>query len=307
MSGIGEAKREKLISSLMNWKLGRLQDWQRPSVAKTVGPYDPSCIFEFDQKRERLCDIVGSFLNSLSDQDIALLTDSSIDDPEKKRQAWIAFMRTELNELRESEPSWFDAGFGNLEYEADFEHWGRMPHFHLHEAVNLSIGFEPNQFSRDLLRDLSKDATRGKLQGETLGFLIKRFDLFGRKFPLARFHDKVIAKAELLDWFEEISLEVHPNFLIALESHSKKPAVDTEKTEKPASFTSQEKRTLLKLVAAMACEQYNFDPNVPRSDAASRIRDDLELIGADMDSKTIRKWLLEAMEFVDKDYWGKPN
>ncbi|MGH1578735.1 hypothetical protein [Planktotalea sp.] len=307
MGSIGEARLGKLLSDLMDQKLGKWRNWQMPSVVETIGPYDPNCLSEFNLKRERICDAVGSFLRSLSEQDILLLTDSSIDDPNQKRRAWQAFLEAEVAELRKSEPSWFKAGFGNLAYEADFEHWGRMPHFTLHEAVNLSIGFEPNEFPKDLLMELAKDSKPRDFASPSLAFLIKRFELMGRAFLLARRHDASIARSDLLDWFQEVGLEVHPEFLVSLKKFSKKPSEKPPRSEKTENLSSQEKRTLLKLIAAMACEQYSFDPNVARSDAASRIRDDLELIGENMDSKTIRKWLTEAMEFVDKDYWKTPR
>ncbi|MEL6934335.1 MAG: hypothetical protein AAFO17_14800 [Pseudomonadota bacterium] len=68
---------------------------------------------------------------------------------------------------------------------------------------------------------------------------------------------------------------------------------------------NQERETLLKMIAAMACEQYGYDPNVERSESPSRIKDDIEQIGQSMDPKTIRKWLKEASAFVHKDYWSE--
>ncbi|MFK7876729.1 MAG: hypothetical protein AB8B71_13265 [Paracoccaceae bacterium] len=59
----------------------------------------------------------------------------------------------------------------------------------------------------------------------------------------------------------------------------------------------------MKLVAAMACEQYRYDPTDERSAAVGRIRDDIEEIGQSMDGKTIRKWLKEAARCVGADYW----
>ena len=68
-------------------------------------------------------------------------------------------------------------------------------------------------------------------------------------------------------------------------------------------MTSQERNSLLKLVAAMACEQYQYDPQAERSETASRVQEDIELIGQSMDAKTIRKLLKEASVLVDDAYW----
>jgi len=70
------------------------------------------------------------------------------------------------------------------------------------------------------------------------------------------------------------------------------------------TFTTQERDSLLKLVAAMACEQYSYNPLAERSPAVSNIRSDIEQIGASMDAKIIRKWLKEAATLVDPKYWA---
>lgn len=70
-------------------------------------------------------------------------------------------------------------------------------------------------------------------------------------------------------------------------------------------MTSSEKGSMLKLIAAMACEQYGFDPDARRSQAVPNLRQDLDMVGLPLDDKTIRKWLREACELVPKEYWDK--
>lgn len=78
-----------------------------------------------------------------------------------------------------------------------------------------------------------------------------------------------------------------------------------EKNEIEKGISPQERETLLKLIGAMACEQYGFDPEAIRNSATSSIGDDIETVGLTMDSNTIRKWLKEAMALVPKEYWDK--
>ena len=137
-----------------------------------------------------------------------------------------------------------------------------------------------------------------------LEFLVKRRTLFQRKFRFG-FQDYVpMSSRSLKNWFEQIDLEIHPEYKRELEIRF--PNEPTrECRENDGKLNSQERKSLLKLVAGMACEQYSFDPKKQRSGAISSIRDDLESVGVDMDSKTIRKWLLEAVKQVPEEYWEK--
>lgn len=95
---------------------------------------------------------------------------------------------------------------------------------------------------------------------------------------------------------------MHPQFYERLDARFPKELPNRAPVKK-AELRTQERETLLKIIAAMACEQYGYDPNAERSEASSRIKDDIEHIGQTMDPKTIRKWLREASAFVHKDYW----
>jgi len=63
-----------------------------------------------------------------------------------------------------------------------------------------------------------------------------------------------------------------------------------------------EKKSLLKLIAAMSIEGYRFNPNASKNEAVSDIASDLERLGIPLDLKTIRKWLREASKEVAAEY-----
>ncbi len=65
----------------------------------------------------------------------------------------------------------------------------------------------------------------------------------------------------------------------------------------------KERSSLLRLVAAMALEQYGYDPRKTRSSVLSGIVQDLDTTGLSMDRKTVSKWLREAVDLVPQDYW----
>lgn len=64
-------------------------------------------------------------------------------------------------------------------------------------------------------------------------------------------------------------------------------------------FREIEKKSLLKLIAAMSIKGYGFNPNKSRNLATSDIESDLDLLGLHLDQKTILKWLREATELID--------
>ncbi|MEO0923296.1 MAG: hypothetical protein AAFY09_11075 [Pseudomonadota bacterium] len=102
---------------------------------------------------------------------------------------------------------------------------------------------------------------------------------------------------------DDIGLDVPDEWYTAIEDRL---ASGNEKSpdDVPKSW-SQERKSLLKLVAGMACEQYGFDPNQLKNSAVNSIQSDLDMVGIKMDAKTIRKWVGEAVTLVDGNYWEK--
>ncbi len=154
----------------------------------------------------------------------------------------------------------------------------------------------PNAFEQH--KD-SKPETEGKaLQG------------FRFRWPVIRFYPRGVqgfAHATprfLKSKFDELDLEVHPDFYTQLE---KRLAASSRGHAKPAQteMTSQERQSALKLIAAMSCEQYGFNPKANRNDSTKRIQEDLASVGLSLDNKTILKWLKDAADLIDKDYWSE--
>jgi hypothetical protein len=80
--------------------------------------------------------------------------------------------------------------------------------------------------------------------------------------------------------------------------------LEAEHTSQPTSekpLSTKERDTLLKLILGMAIEQYNYDPEAPRSEAFKNIHDDCAGLGLSLDTDTIRKWLKEAAQRRPRD------
>lgn len=194
---------------------------------------------------------------------------------------------------------------------ADYDMWGLRDSFTERELMWLSMGFEPTKALGDALEEFKHG--RNKLEDTIGNEALKRLDIIKRSATLGSHGHFQVKGPNALEWFNSINLDAPRGFRAMIEVSAKRQNGDSQKetakktepqskTEEP-KLTSQERSTMLKLIAAMACEQYGFDPMAARSETASRIRDDVEQIGQTMDSKTIRKWLTEAATFVDDDYW----
>lgn len=293
--------RGEFIERAMRKKFGDLLEWETPTIQKTVGPFQPD---EFDEFSNLLAETIATFrvkLTEMSGDEKIYIPDSV--EGKRHSEAWGGFQSDEVVRLRRKRPHWIAGGFGHPNYAADFQYWGQMEKYQLHEALVLSVGVEPKHFGEKTLDEISKKIDQNRLY-PALEYLAKRREQFRRKFPTGYNGWLSISPRNLKAWFDEISLDVHVDFYAELERRFPKAKVKEEnKIEKDIS--PQERETLLKLIAAMACEQYNFDPEAVRSSATSSIRDDIETVGLRMDSNTIRKWLKEAMALVPKEYWDK--
>ena len=68
------------------------------------------------------------------------------------------------------------------------------------------------------------------------------------------------------------------------------------------SLEDVEKKSLLKLVAAMSIKGYRYSPNSQRNVATADIESDLLALGLSLDRKTILKWLREAANSLPDDF-----
>lgn len=183
--------------------------------------------------------------------------------------------------------------------EKEAKDWAQLPLWGTEQAALFSLGynFEPSLYD-DLLRFSSKPSAMFDL----LSVLYVRLRNLKAAQKASQLN-KEDTPINFLKHFDKMEWRVPEKLRKNIEEYSRN--ITRENSPKERKLGSQERETLLKLIAAMACEQYGFNPEEKRSSSIRRIRDDIEEIGETMDSKTIRKWLIEAVKFVDKDYWEK--
>ncbi|MFK5978036.1 MAG: hypothetical protein QM488_04035 [Rhizobiaceae bacterium] len=307
MSEEDDLTKAELIDKIIIAQLGELHTWKKPKIEETVGPYKPSIFDEFSnrissikgQLKMRLRKLLPDELEFWFNSEGALNDGISMETEDETN----LFFADEILQLKGDIPIWLAGGFGNRDYYADFQYWGQMSKYTLHEALLLSVGIEPKHILEKLLDKMANSDDLDRFH-PAYKYLVLRRKQFHRKFPAGYDGWSNIPQRSLKAWIDAVELDVHDKFYAELEKFHPK---QKEKTAgKPSTeLSNQERQTLLKMIAAMACEQYGFDPSAERSSSTSAIRDDIGVVGLSMDSKTILKWLKEAVRLVPKEYWGK--
>jgi hypothetical protein len=288
--------RDPVSQSLLASKLGDLLTWKPPDIAETVGPYDPSLFKFYDTQRGKIVEDCEAFLRDCSEEQLKALTDRTSDDPEGIRAEWRNFREIEIRKLTRMCPPWYAGGFGHSDHVADFDYWGKMSSFTLHEILCLSLGIEPDSFRPEKIADMTKKKDISDLW-PPLQFLVRRNEQLTRRFnPRWR----VIPK-ELLDWIEEMEFETHPELVRSLRQyHSGKPKSSPADS---AVADKREIRMIAQLFAAMAIEYYGYDPKQARSPVTKEIADLAAFMGLSISEDTVRKYLKMGASLIPKDWY----
>lgn len=197
--------------------------------------------------------------------------------------------------LANRQPGMLAYGFGHPNFRADFDYWAKMPNLTLMEASLLSVGTDPKFLDQDELYKLKKK--KPDTLWASLRFLLERYELLFRVFPSSPMGKGPMATGHFYEWVKEVDLDIHPGFRMALGRHFD----GTVRPTSTAETTPSEKVSLLKMIAAMAIEQYGYDPSAQKNDAVKALCDDLDELGIGLDPKTIRKWLKEACALIDPE------
>lgn len=176
---------------------------------------------------------------------------------------------------------------------SDFDFWARTSTWSGEHAVLLSMEREPNIEFDNYIAGLQD------FQRRESPFLVTFTN------TVALLEDAMEAGIvprkgnvlQVVEWFEKFNLP----FPIELQQKIKQfHSLGEREINRPVS--KQEKNTLLKLIAAMAIGGYRFDPSAARNQATADIANDLNLLGLEMDQKTILKWIRDACDLVpDRD------
>jgi hypothetical protein len=221
---------------------------------------------------------------------------------------------------------------------ADFEHWSKLAHWTLDEAVAVSFGKAPElvnwptiskylqlspfavQYSRR--RELALRAAQWKqlydpvlpgiflawakgLEIEVPAALVEAVQKRGPIRDWKSLYDELKtthanreASWTALDEAKDRTIVSKDRVVAALEERLRK--LEAQQTTQPPEkqLGARERESLLKVVIGMAVGGYSYDPKAGRSDRPTEIAGDLERAGVPLDVDTVRKWLREAAELL---------
>jgi hypothetical protein len=296
-------KTERLgaVEGLVRQKLGAFYDWNAPIPIHDIGPSDIERFARFEEAVREIEEKVRQPVEELGDEELRALLAKTPNDPNVE---WFKGLLTnEIKSVVGKAPIWVALGFGHPDHAADFNYWSKVGLLSVQEATLLSVGLEPNKEHFSFLELVRDTAGQPNKNAQAL-FLSKRYRLMQDHFPIGVSSYMSISPTSFMKLLKKVNLEV-PEDLKAALAYLDKPQQQTGKAENVVTLSNSEKGSMLKMIAAMACEQYGFDPTAVRSQAVSSLRQDLDSVGLPLDDKTIRKWLREACEMVPKEYWEK--
>ncbi|UPJ50463.1 hypothetical protein IVB30_03275 [Bradyrhizobium sp. 200] len=224
---------------------------------------------------------------------------------------------------------------------ADFEHWSKLAHWTLDEAVALSFGKAPERVNWEAVskylqlssfavqygrrRELALRAAQWKqlydpvlpgiflawakgLEIELPAALVEAVQKRGpiRDWKslfdeLKTTHAKKEASWTALDEAKDRTIAAKDRVVAALEERVRQ--LEAQQTSQPPEkqLGARERESLLKLVIGMAVGGYAYKSTARRSEQTTAIADDLAQAGIPLDADTVRKWLREAAELLPRD------
>jgi hypothetical protein len=296
-----ETGRTVAIDILVKLKLGAFHGWSAPKPLHNVGPSHAERFNQFEMAVHHIEEQLREALETRNDADLRFLIGKNA---ESSTAEWFDhLLKNEISTLARKEPIWLALGFGHPDHAADFNYWSKVGLLSVQEATLLSVGIEPDKEHSNFLERV-RDAAGDPKKNEQAIFLSKRYRLMRDYFPFGVSSFISVSPAWFMALIKKIDLEV-PDDLRAGLAYLNETSLDAGTVERPETMAASEKGSLLRMVAAMACEQYGFDPSEPRSQAVPSLRQDLDSVGLPLDDKTIRKWLREACELVPSEYWDR--
>ncbi|MDQ2094354.1 hypothetical protein [Rhodalgimonas zhirmunskyi] len=301
-ASLDKSVRKNIIDREYKRLLEPVTHWVRPELVEAIGPNDLDMVAKFEETLPLLKAEVRSDLEAMTDEAFNFIGQDPYVPYEINNLPEIAAIRLKIAELQRIQPSIFACGFGAVPLRADFSYWRTMPKLTLHEALMLSVGLNPALYSPDRLNDLAKRRSK-KTLCSALQFLLDRREVFYRFYPAGVSGYMSMSFPLLKRALETYGVELDQEFREALAARCP-DAKHAHETPNPSkSISSQERDTLLKLIAGMAAEQYGFDPRHQRSETIKNIQEDLDRAGLSMDAKTVRKWIRQAAELIPDVYW----
>lgn len=287
---------------MMRRKFGDLFGWTRPDIERTVGPYDPFVFVRFDERRQLLLDDCAARLSHFAEDEVEDMLAQRPEEMSQGAKAWWDHRSDEISRLGRMIPPWHAGGFGHPGYVAEFDHWCKMSRLEIEEVLCLSVGIEPENFSKSALENLAREEP-SKLW-MTLHFLVRRYEQLKRKFDPGK-NNWTVQPKQFVAWAQQVQFETHPEFLRLLSQYHLPPQPTETHAGVTADADKREVDKIAQLFTAMAMEYLGYDPSQARSPTTKEIGDIAAGMGMSISEDTIRKYLKRGARFIPRDW--KPD
>ena len=263
----------------------------------TVGPFDQKALDRREVLANTITEDARQALARLSDDDFRIGFSTSHFARSEMAKALVESFKSKAREL--GQLPWYGRGLGHLDHQADYRRWSAMAHLNLSEAVCLTLGVEPSNFSEDELRALSKDfAAKPPPFGAIGHFIGWRFEVVRRRFDPQDAGDVAISTSELTAWIESVDLEIPDGFrrvfMKRFASKAEGAALQVLKIDR------RELNSIAKLLTAIATDHYGYDPSSQRGRASPKLKDLSDRLGLELSEDTILKILRIGASFLPK-------
>ncbi len=290
-------KKNRIVKKVLKKRLGDLLDWEKPIIHDTVGPYAPAIFDRYSELLERTKAAVHNTLAKHTPEELDMVISPQGKLNTKLLQSWHGFPHADIKRLIQTEPFWFQGGFGNEGHKANFDYWARMDTLSLIEATCLTIGFAPESFNEEQFSEWSQSDPNGVLE-----FFEKRRIQIKCKFQLSNFSDfgnfdlyddferHKVRFEELWEWVVRVKLDVAPEFIASFQEIADQ-GYDVGLATAPEKLDHREKVSLAQLLTALAISELGYVPDALRSPIPKEIQDMVEKLGLEISDDTIRKYL----------------
>lgn len=300
-------ERSRIIEGAMRVKFGAYYDWKRPELAHDYGANNFEYVRKFEENLASLLNAVRAAFEAMSDERLSKVRAELADPKGNSGKEWMQLESNRIALLPKAKPNPIEFGYGHPALAADFAYWSVMPELSLYEVTALSLGADPRKVTKEYIEKRMRTANEKKRLWSADERLLEQREIFSRYFRHTGWGFVSASIAQVKKWIDEMQIPVHPEFYKTLEKRVAPKAREKADNDQSKPLVGQEREILLKLIAAMACEQYGYNPDAKRSGVSRNIKDDMDRVGLSMDDKTIRKWLKTAAELVDSDYWEDKN
>ena len=199
--------------------------------------------------------------------------------------------------------------FNHPDARADPGYWAKMAYLDAAEAAALSLGYDPRLVNPDTIKLYQATGSQAKAFAQRLMLISRAVDkgTLGPQFSPLDFVNwaagiKLDLPRELRDAVAELASVAHSSVNDLGQLHQEIARLEIELAQcKVANKDAhpRERRSLQKMVAAMAYAKYGFDPRAQKNPATKKIVTDIALLGQSIDEDTVLKHLRIAFDGLD--------